>query len=212
MKTLNDFADFEQLCGHIENWCKATGFSAAIFDLDNQALTPDFDHDAYTAVRVDDMITYLSLDAQPLAQISYGIPEEQAQAALSDGSPVHAAIVMLHKTLQDLIVFQYDKKQAETELAKFKAEMQAAGDLIAQITEKAHALDKIESKQRMLALNASIEAARAGEAGKGFAVVADEVGKLASVSDDINTAIKETMNELSKRIEEMHHTTSGPEL
>ena len=79
--------------------------------------------------------------------------------------------------------------------------------LINAIIEKSHALDKIESKQRMLALNASIEAARAGEAGKGFAVVADEVGKLASVSDEINTAIKDTMTDMADLVEKI----SAPE-
>jgi methyl-accepting chemotaxis protein len=59
----------------------------------------------------------------------------------------------------------------------------------------------------MLALNASIEAARAGEAGKGFAVVADEVGKLASVSDEINTAIKDTMTDMADLVEKI----SAPE-
>lgn len=79
--------------------------------------------------------------------------------------------------------------------------------MINAIIEKSHALDKIESKQRMLALNASIEAARAGEAGKGFAVVADEVGKLASVSDEINTAIKDTMTDMADLVEKI----SAPE-
>lgn len=76
-------------------------------------------------------------------------------------------------------------------------------DLVHKISEKSKELDKIESKQRILALNASIEAARAGEAGKGFAVVAQEVGKLAGTSGDINKAIKGNLVQVEEAVKEL---------
>ena len=78
--------------------------------------------------------------------------------------------------------------------------------LVTDIHNKSKELNKIESKQRILALNASIEAARAGEAGKGFAVVAQEVGKLAGTSGEINASIKETLNEIEKAVAELEES------
>jgi ligand-binding sensor protein len=78
--------------------------------------------------------------------------------------------------------------------------------LVTEITNKTRELDKIESKQRILALNASIEAARAGEAGKGFAVVAQEVGKLAGTSGEINSSIKGTLKEIEIAVSDLEHT------
>ncbi len=71
-------------------------------------------------------------------------------------------------------------------------------ETLKELQKKTRALEKIESKQKILSLNAAIEAARAGEAGKGFAVVADEVGKLAKNSGDINRAIKNALNDISE--------------
>ena len=72
--------------------------------------------------------------------------------------------------------------------------------MIREINEKSVQLDKIESKQNILSLNASIEAARAGEFGRGFAVVAAEVGKLAVNSGEINKSIKQSLKELTATI------------
>ncbi len=78
--------------------------------------------------------------------------------------------------------------------------------LVTEINNKSKELDKIESKQRILALNASIEAARAGELGKGFAVVAQEVGKLAATSGEINASIKGTLKEIEEAVNELEET------
>jgi ligand-binding sensor protein len=78
--------------------------------------------------------------------------------------------------------------------------------LIKEIHDKSKELDKIESKQRILALNASIEAARAGESGKGFAVVAQEVGKLAGTSGEINASIKKTLGDIEAAVKDLEET------
>ncbi|MDE7299241.1 MAG: hypothetical protein K2N94_10500 [Lachnospiraceae bacterium] len=56
------------------------------------------------------------------------------------------------------------------------------------------------SRSNMLALNASIEAARSGDSGRGFAVVANEMGQLAKDSGSSATAIKETLNTITKHL------------
>ena len=78
-----------------------------------------------------------------------------------------------------------------------------AADLIDEINGESLALDKIESKQKILSLNASIEAARAGEFGRGFAVVASEFGKLAVNSGEINKSIKTSLKSLTIVINEL---------
>ena len=83
------------------------------------------------------------------------------------------------------------------------SEIEKAASLIREINEKSFQLDKIESKQNILSLNASIEAARAGEFGRGFAVVAAEVGKLAVNSGEINKSINQSLKELTETIKEL---------
>ena len=197
MKKINEYANFEILNKYIADWSAVTGLAAVVTDFDNVALTADFDHDTYTAVNVEDAISLLYACGEITAQLSFGLP---AGVSAQDDTVV-AAFKQLHSLINQTLADQYSIFENTAEIAKYKDELQTFRTLVDQIIEKSHALDKIESKQRMLALNASIEAARAGEAGKGFAVVADEVGKLASVSGEINHSIKDGMNELSERVE-----------
>lgn len=100
---------------------------------------------------------------------------------------------VLNSVVVNTIVKLYVEKQAESDNTEM---VNKASELLDALMDKSKALDKIESKQKILALNAGIEAARAGELGKGFAVVADEVGKLARNSGEINQSIKGLLSEL----------------
>lgn len=197
MKKINDFADYEILNKYISDWSLVTGLAAAITDFDETALSEDFDHDSYPVCNVDDSLSLLHVNGDVIAQLTYGVPE----GVSAQDETVRNAFSQLQCLLSRTLTQQLEASETAAELAKYKDELQVFRSLVDQMIEKSHALDKIESKQRMLALNASIEAARAGEAGKGFAVVADEVGKLASVSGEINHSIKEGMNELSERVD-----------
>lgn len=197
MKKINEFANFDSLNKYIADWSILTGLAAVITDLDDSSLTEDFDRDTYSAVNVDDSLSLLQVCGEVAAQLTYGIP---AGVSVQDETVVNA-FKLLQNVISSALTDQFKVSENEKELQKYKDELQIFRTLVDQIIEKSHALDKIESKQRMLALNASIEAARAGEAGKGFAVVADEVGKLASVSGDINHSIKEGMSDLSDRVD-----------
>ena len=64
-------------------------------------------------------------------------------------------------------------------------------------------LRRIQSKQKILALNASIEAARAGELGAGFSVVANEVGKLSEKSSSVNKDIEDIVTKISDVVSSM---------
>lgn len=197
MKKINEFANFEALNKYISDWSAVTGLAAVVADFDDSTLTEDFDRDAFSAVSVDDSVSTLLVDGEIAAQLTYGVP---AGVSAQDDTVVNA-FKQLQYIISSALTAQYVSSEDAKEISKYKDELQTFRTLVDQIIEKSHALDKIESKQRMLALNASIEAARAGEAGKGFAVVADEVGKLASVSGEINHSIKEGMSELSERVE-----------
>ena len=199
MKKLTDFANIAQLQTYIKDWSSLTGLSAAITDLDGNCLTAALP-EACSTYQAEDALTELFLGEEVIGSMLYGTPADYAD------DPA-ASIQILHSLLSLAINNQYEASQLNARLQTYKDSIDTLSSLINAIIEKSHALDKIESKQRMLALNASIEAARAGEAGKGFAVVADEVGKLASVSDEINTAIKDTMTDMADLVEKI----SAPE-
>ena len=195
MKKLTDFANIAQLQTYIKDWNSLTGLSAAITDLDGNCLTTAIPESCST-YHAEDAITELTLGEESIGSMLYGTPADYTD----DPS---ASVQILHSLLTLAINNQYETSQLNTRLQTYKDSITTLSSLINAIIEKSHALDKIESKQRMLALNASIEAARAGEAGKGFAVVADEVGKLASVSDEI----KDTMTDMADLVEKI----SAPE-
>lgn len=95
------------------------------------------------------------------------------------------------------------ERETAVEFEELKACIDKANDCIREILDKTKNLDKIESQQKILALNASIEAARAGDAGKGFAIVATKVGELATSSAGVNGSIKRSLEELDRIIMEM---------
>ncbi len=116
---------------------------------------------------------------------------------------IRAAAKMLGDIVNMLVNFEYMKKNNEGLIKALDSGIDSAVILINEINSKSQSLDSIESKQNILALNASIEAARAGEAGRGFAVVATEVGKLAETSSTINKSIKATLKELNKVVSDI---------
>lgn len=118
---------------------------------------------------------------------------------------IKAAAQLLGDMLNILANESYAKKQNDSKITSIDENIEAAASLIHEINEKSLQLDKIESKQNILSLNASIEAARAGEFGRGFAVVAAEVGKLAVNSGEINKSIKQSLKELTKAIKELEN-------
>lgn len=95
------------------------------------------------------------------------------------------------------------ERETAVGVEELKACIDKADNCIREILDKTKNLDKIESQQKILALNASIEAARAGDAGKGFAIVATKVGELATSSAEVNGSIKRSLEELDQIIMHM---------
>lgn len=110
---------------------------------------------------------------------------------------IRASADLLGKLVNMIVNLEYERYKNNILIDHMESDISQAVDLISEINQKSSALDKIESKQRILSLNASIEAARAGEFGRGFNVVAGEVGKLAANSEEINKSIKVSINKLN---------------
>lgn len=116
---------------------------------------------------------------------------------------IRASAKLLGDVVNQLVNFEYMKTKNEKLISLLDNEIRDAVDMIHELNGKSENLAKIESKQKMLSLNASIEAARAGEAGRGFAVVASQVGKLSADSSEINASISESLHNLTETIEAM---------
>lgn len=118
-------------------------------------------------------------------------------------SSIKASTKLLTDVVNIMVNANYKNTHDEDKLHQLDTQIEQAASLIQEINGKSLQLDKIESKQNILSLNASIEAARAGEFGRGFAVVAAEVGKLAVNSGEINKSIKQSLKELTSVIKEL---------
>lgn len=116
---------------------------------------------------------------------------------------IRSSAKLLGDVVNMLVEFEYNKRKEVEKQNVLKENVLRANTLIKEMNDMSLALNKIESKQNILSLNASIEAARAGEAGRGFSVVAQEVGKLASGSTQINRNIKAVLNQLNEEIGNM---------
>lgn len=116
---------------------------------------------------------------------------------------IKASAKLLGDVVNMLVNANYQQQHDVSKIDKMDEDIERAANLIQEINEKSAQLDKIESKQNILSLNASIEAARAGEFGRGFAVVAAEVGKLAVNSGEINKSIKQSLKALTGTIKEL---------
>lgn len=140
--------------------------------------------------------------------VEFGINPDEYIEALSkipvrSEDAIRSSAKLLGDIVNMLVEFEYNKKKNSGKQNVLKDSVGRAGALIKELNDMSQNLNKIESKQKMLALNASIEAARAGESGRGFAVVAGEVGKLAGDSAQINGNIKSVLDKLNDEVANM---------
>lgn len=116
---------------------------------------------------------------------------------------INASATLLGNVLNNFINSEYNSKYNGELINKLTSGVSESERLVEEIRTKATQLDGIQSKQKILSLNANIEAARAGEAGKGFAVVANEVGKLSDSCSTLNKQITDLVNQISDVVQGM---------
>lgn len=156
-----------------------------------QVLPEEPDDEKFRAIALE-----LGIDPDEYLVALHKVPVRTEQS-------IKAAAKLLGDMVNMLVNASYLQSLDVNKIEKMDKNIEQAASLIQEINEKSVQLDKIESKQNILSLNASIEAARAGEFGRGFAVVAAEVGKLAVNSGEINKSIKSSLRNLTATIKEL---------
>lgn len=156
-----------------------------------QVLTAEPDEEKFRQIALE-----LNIDPEEYIEALHNIP-------IRSEASVKAATKLLADVVNMMVNANYQNTSDSDKIDKLEKDIAHAASLIQEINGKSLQLDKIESKQNILSLNASIEAARAGEFGRGFAVVAAEVGKLAVNSGEINKSIKQSLRDLTNVIREL---------
>lgn len=116
---------------------------------------------------------------------------------------IRASANLLGQVLNNFINAEYASKFNGRIIDKLTTGVDETNQLVVAIKKKTGELRGIQSKQKILALNASIEAARAGEMGAGFSVVASEVGKLSEKSSTVNKDIEDIVNKIADVVSEL---------
>lgn len=137
-----------------------------------------------------------------------GMNEEEYIALLKkvnsrSSEVVDASVKLLRNLMNYFIQSEYTKNQTKHIYTNLVDGVNETNELVDTIKKETSTLRSIQSRQKILALNASIEAARAGDKGAGFAVVASEVGKLSERSSVVNKNIEEVVNRISEVVTAM---------
>ena len=138
-----------------------------------------------------------------------GISEKDYIAALKrvpvrSEKSIRAAVKLLEFMVNYIINFEYTKFKSRTTTKVMDEELGVTTGMVDQINAKTKELEKIASKQNILALNASIEAGRAGALGAGFAVVASQMGDLSKQSGVIYKDIQQLASDIYASVQKMN--------
>jgi ligand-binding sensor protein len=137
-----------------------------------------------------------------------GVDEDKYIAALCKVNvrtrdAIEASAELLGQVLNNYINAEYSRKRNEKLIGSLSSGIDETQHLVNEIVQSTGELKSLQSKQKILALNASIESARAGEIGAGFAVVAHEVGKLSESSSQVNTKIEKNITRIAQIVTAM---------
>lgn len=137
-----------------------------------------------------------------------GVDEDKYIAALCKVNvrtreAIEASAELLGQVLNNYINAEYSMKRNEKLIGSLSSGIDETQHLVNEIVQSTGELKSLQSKQKILALNASIESARAGEVGAGFAVVAHEVGKLSESSSQVNTKIEKNITRIAQIVTSM---------
>ncbi len=117
---------------------------------------------------------------------------------------IRAAADLLGFVINYVVNLQYVQWHDNGLSDTMKEELGKTTTMVDAINDKTKELEKIASKQNILALNASIEAGRAGALGAGFAVVASQMGDLSRQSGTIYKDIQRLAAEIYTSVQKMN--------
>ena len=138
-----------------------------------------------------------------------GISEKDYLAALKrvpvrSEKAIRAAASSVEFIVNYVVLSEYKKFKSATSTKVMDEELGVTTGMVDQINAKTKELEKIASKQNILALNASIEAGRAGALGAGFAVVASQMGDLSKQSGVIYKDIQQLAADIYGSVQKMN--------
>lgn len=138
-----------------------------------------------------------------------GIKEEEYIAAVKrvpvrPEKSIYAAAKLLGYVVNRVVNMEYILYKDSSRISTVNEELDKTTRMVGDINDKTKALEKIASKQNILALNASIEAGRAGALGAGFAVVASQMGDLSKQSGVIYKDIQKLASDIYVSVQRMN--------
>jgi ligand-binding sensor protein len=137
-----------------------------------------------------------------------GVDEERyikalRQVNVRSEKAINASANLLGQVLNNYINAEYNLKKNSAIIKKLTDSADSTAKFIEDINKSTKALQDLQYKQKILALNASIEAARVGDVGAGFNVVAKEVEKLSNQSATINKTIASDVKNIDAIIKDL---------
>ena len=210
---IQDFAGKEQFQSILYDWALATGLEAMVQSADaksnyfadavkrepGKADVSDHKSQEFSASSTHLDLVY---EGEKLATLFLKSSSEE------DPEKQEAALRLLKASLESFMLSESSELRFRSFVDKLSEGITETQSLVKDIRKSTNDLKSIQSRQKILALNANIEAARAGEHGKGFVVVADEVGRLS----DSSSAVNEKISAVVKRISEVVSSLSAEQM
>ena len=208
---IQDFAGKEQFQSILYDWALATGLEAMVQSADAKSnyFADSVKREPGKADASDHKSQEFSASSTHLDLVYEG--EKLATLFLKSSSEEEterqeAALRLLKASLESFMLSESSELRFRSFVDKLSEGITQS--LVKDIRKSTNDLKSIQSRQKILALNANIEAARAGEHGKGFGVVADEVGRLS----DSSSAVNEKISAVVKRISEVVSSLSAEQM
>lgn len=214
---IQDIADMDKVTELMTIWARATGLRAAVFSSTNKYVTgvissegdeggakPGNDFESVPFANADFDLD-IELTKTKVGHVMGGRCKDMKNASQSD-EEVAAAGELLKDVLESYMNGTYMEKRTNLIFEHISKGVDETHELVKEIRKSTASLRDLQSRQKILALNANIEAARAGEYGKGFGVVADEVGRLSESSSAVNGKITELIRKIGEVVNNLLST------